>query len=514
MKPLRPVLALRGAAAALVALVALVALTAGAVASPAAAQAVELRGRGDIENDTFLRRLIDRGDWTLVARDTLLRHNDTIPGMVVIAGVTVRIEGVITGDLVIVDANVFLRPSARVLGDVRNIGGGLYASELATVAGGTRSEPNAPYRVLQRDDGTVTVQGVLRPDLFVTDGLFGLRAPTYDRVDGLMLGLGAAYLLPRVGSVEPRVRGRVEYRSQRGVITGGAELDLPRGRSAVTVGAERTTLTNERWIQTDVENSITYFLGASDRRDYYEADRVYLELRSVLEAGPRNTTVFLRGQLEDGRTLGAGAPWTIWGSPRQDNMVIADSRIASALAGLTVDWSQAQHEATISGVLEVAGRQLDGEHAFKAFVTDVDWAMAGFRDHTLAIRSHVRAPLPGTRSLPPQRWSFVGGTGTLPTFHTAAFRGDRVAFVETLYSIPTRVQLRFIGSPDFEVLHAAGMAWTADGDAGLEQNIGAGLRFAILSARVLVDPRHTGSDRLRFVVDLEMPRPRRPWHPE
>jgi hypothetical protein len=513
MKPLRP-LPNRGAATTALAAIAAAAIAASAVATPLGAQAVELRGRGDIENDTFVRRLIDRGDWTLVARDTLLRHNDTIPGTVLIAGATVRIEGVIMGDLVAVDANVFLRPSARVLGGVRNIGGGLYASELATVQGGTRSEPNAPYRVLQREDGTVVIQGVLRPELFVTDGLFGLRAPTYDRVDGLTLGLGAAWLLPRLGRVEPRVRGRIEYRSQRGAITGGAELDLPRGRTAITVGAERTTLTNERWIQTDVENSATYFLGASDRRDYYEADRGYVELRSVLEEGPRNTTLFLRGQLEDARTLAAGAPWTVWGTPRPDNIVIDDGRITSVMAGISVAWSQPRHEATLSGALEVAGRHLDGEHAFKAFVTDIDWAMAGLRDHTLAIRGHVRGPLPGTRSLPPQRWSFVGGTGTLPTVHAAAFRGDRVAFVETRYSMPTRLQIRFMGSPDLEVLHAAGMAWTASGDAGLEQNIGAGLRFAILSTRVFIDPRRTGSDRLRFVVDVEMPRPRRPWHPE
>jgi hypothetical protein len=487
-----------------------------AAALPAAAQPVELRGRGDIDNDTFLRRLIDSGAYTLISRDTLLRHADTIPGTALVAGATVRIEGVITGDLVIVDANVFLRPSARILGGVRNIGAGLYPSELATVMGGTRSEPNAPYRVVEREDGTVVILGVLRPDLLVREGLFGIRAPTYDRVDGVTLGLGAAYLLPRVGRIEPRVRGRVEYRSQRGVITGGAALELARGRTELAAGAERTTITNERWIQTDFENSVTFLLGASDRRDYYEADRAFVELRRVLETGPRTTTLHLRGQVEDGRTLRAGSPWTFWGTPRPDNIAIDDGRITSASGNVTVEWAQPQHAATISAGMEVAGSILDGTRSFNAFVADIDWAMAGLRDHTLAIRSHVRGPLPGTDSLPPRRWSFVGGTGTLPTFHTARFRGDRVAFVETRYAIPTRLSIRFAGSPDLEILHAAGMAWSHGENPDLEQNIGAGLRFSILSARIFLDPGASGraGDRLRFVVDFEMPRPRHPWLPE
>jgi hypothetical protein len=83
-------------------------------ASGALAQRVELRGRGDVDTDIFLRRLINSGAYVLIARDTLLSHNDTIPGTALVAGSTVRIDGVVAGDLIAVDANVFLRPTARV----------------------------------------------------------------------------------------------------------------------------------------------------------------------------------------------------------------------------------------------------------------------------------------------------------------------------------------------------------------------------------------------------------------
>jgi hypothetical protein len=481
-------------------------------ASGALAQRVELRGRGDVDTDIFLRRLIDSGAYVLITRDTLLSHSDTIPGTALVAGSTVRIDGVITGDLVIVDANVFLRPGARVLGAVRNIAGGLYASELATVQHGTHSRPNAAYVVRELEDGTVVLQGLTHRSVLVTDGLFGLRAPTYDRVDGLSVGLGAGYLLPRLGRVEPVLRGRVEYRSQRGVLTGGAGLELERGRSTVAAGVERTTMTNERWIQSDWVNTATYLLAANDRRDYYEADRGFVELQRVLEEGPRTTTALLRGQVEDARTLHAGTPWTLFGTPREDNIEVADGRIASVTAAAVMEWRLPLHVIRVHGSVEAAGGVLDGEHSFNAYVADMKWAMSTFRDHTLSLRGHAQGPLPGTRSLPPQRWSFVGGTGTLPTFGIAEFRGDRVALLETRYSVPTPLRVRFAGAPDVELLHIVGMAWTADDTQSLEQNVGAGLRFSLLSVRAIVDPARAG--RVILSLGLELPRPRYPWLPD
>jgi hypothetical protein len=322
--------------------------------------------------------------------------------------------------------------------------------------------------------------------------------------------VGAGYLLPRMGRIEPVLRGRVEYRSQRGAFTGGLQLELPRGRTGITVGAERTTITNERWIQGDFANSVTFLLASSDRRDYYEADRGWVEARRVLEAGARTTSVLLRGQVEESRTLRAGTPWTLFGTPRAENLAVAPGRITSVIAAAAVEWVQPQHMLRSGGALEFAGTQLRGQHAFNAWIADLDWAMAAFRDHTLALRGHARGPLPGTRELPPQRWSFVGGTGTLPTFQMAEFRGDRVALIETRYIVPLPLQVRFVGSPDLEFVHIAGMAWTAAEQRPLEQNLGAGLRFSLLSLRALVDPART--DRVRLSLNFGLPRPHYPWH--
>src|SRR5690606_20455824 len=77
----------------------------------------------------------------------------------------------------------------------------------------------------------------------VFDGFRGVRLPTYDRVDGLTLGVGAGILTPPVGPIEPLLRGWVEYRFERGEFTGGGEASATRGRTTLAVGAERTTAT-------------------------------------------------------------------------------------------------------------------------------------------------------------------------------------------------------------------------------------------------------------------------------
>ena len=476
------------------------------------AQTVTVRGRGDAENDRYLRRLVESGDYEVVARDTLIARNDTIHGTALVLGGTMRLEGVITGDLVLVDANVFVRPTARIMGDVRSIAAGLYYSELAAVIGTVHSEPNAPYRVEQSADGSLAILGTTAESALVLYGLRGAQIPTYDRVDGLTLSLAAGYLLPRVGDMEPIVRGHVDYRTERKVFTGGAELAAARRRTEVAVGAERTTATNERWIRSDLNNSISSLLQGKDRRDYYGADRGYVEVRRLLETGPRVTRAYARAQVEDADRLTAGNPWSVIGDFRSDNILVNESRITSAIIGGNSAWTLPQHVIEIDALAELATDIIGGDHSFARYAFDASWAMAALAIHTLRIQPHVPGPLPGTESLPLQRWSFIGGSGTLNTYDIAEFRGDRVAFVETEYSIPLprRLQVRLLGRPNFDLLHMAGMAWSGGESPAFEQNFGVRLRFNMLYLRAITHPSRF-SDDAEFSVGVSFPRSAYPW---
>ncbi len=482
-----------------------------AATSHAAAQQVERTGRGLHEYDEQLDRLL-AGSYTLVSENRLIENGETVQGTVLVAGATLRVNGTIDGDLWIVDANVFLRPTARVTGTVYNLGGGYFPSEQASVAA-VQDERFAPYEVERPEDGTLRIVGTRRRSAFVPDGFRGIRLPTYDRVDGLTLGVGGGFLTPPIGRIEPMLRGWVEYRFERGEFTGGGEASATRGRTTLAVGAERTTATQDRWIRGDLTNSISVLWDGDDHRNYYGSDRGWLEVRRALEQRPeRETDAFLRLQIEDASALAAGDPWMIRSPDSiRPNPAVPEIRLTSIVAGGLMSWQQSRLDAELEAEAEFAFDAFDGERSFNRFMINGAAAVPGLANHTISLQVHWRAPLPGTDSLPRQRWSMVGGSGTLPTFEIGEFQGDRVVFGEIRYMIPLPEYLRIplIGVPSFNLLHASGTAWTNEQARAVRHNFGAELRWPLFYGRILFDPEDIDEPKLN--VGVSFPKRSLPW---
>jgi hypothetical protein len=481
-------------------------LLAGALAAPAHAQRVQLVGRGDVEWDARLRDVVDRPGLTIMPHDTAIAPGQTIRGPVLAAGITMRISGTIEGDLIGVDANLFLRPGGRITGDVINVAGGYYPSEQGSVAGTVTSDPNAPYDV-ERDGDLFRIVGTESRSLLDLDGVFGFHPPGYDRVDGLNLAWGARYLLPRIGVVEPFVAGRIGYALEREQLQGGGEIGLRRRGTEVAFGAERWTFTNEEWIRNDLLNAWSTFSTGKDYRNYYEADRYYGEIRRILERGALAATARLRFQVEDATSLAAGDPYSLFDPDSiRSNPAINDGRITSAILGFRTDWLRADSELESDVRFEFAQDLLDGDFSFGGFFVDADYAMRAFANHTLEIETHLQGPLPGSDSMPRQRWSFVGGSSTLYTFEFNDFPGDRVAYVESEYFIPfsNRLRLPIVGVPTLGIFHHIGSGWSHGQSARFEQNVGARLLLFFVYLRAVVDP--TDFDSVEFGVGLTMPK--------
>jgi hypothetical protein len=481
-------------------------LAAVAHAAPVNAQRVEVVGRGDVTWDARLRELIRDDALTVLPNDTVIAPGQTIRGPVLAAGITIRISGTIEGDLIGVDANVFLRPGGRITGDVINVAGGYYPSEQASVGGTVTSDPNAPYDV-ERDGDLFRIVGTESRSLLELDGVFGFHPPGYDRVDGLNVAWGARYLLPRIGIVEPFVAGRIGYALERKELQGGGEIGLRRRGTEVAFGAERWTLTNEEWIRNDLLNAWSTFSTGKDYRNYYEADRYYGEIRRILERGSLAATARLRFQVEDARSLAAGDPYSLFEPDSiRSNPAIDDGRITSAILGFQTDWLRADSELESDVRFEFAQDFLDGDFSFGGFFIDADYAMRAFANHTLEIETHLQGPLPGSSSLPRQRWSFVGGSSTLYTFEFNDFPGDRIAYVESEYFIPfsNRLRLPVVGVPMLGVFHHIGSGWTEGQSARFEQNIGARLLLFVVYLRAVIDP--TDFDSAEYGVGITMPK--------
>jgi hypothetical protein len=94
---------------------------------------------------------------------------------------------------------------------------------------------------------------------------------------------------------------------------------------------------------------------------------------------------------------------------------------------------------------------------------------------------------------PPQRWSYLGGSGTLPTFDLLQFGGDELLFLEGRYTIPLGFfTLPLAGSPSLSLRHMLGSAGVGS-LPDLEQNLALRLQLAILRIEYVINPRN--SDR-------------------
>ena len=158
----------------------------------------------------------------------------------------------------------------------------------------------------------------------------------------------------------------------------------------------------------------------------------------------------------------------------------------------------------------MAGKAFGTDVSYNAYAAHALYAMKAIANHTLEIETTFRGPLPGTDSLPRQRWTFVGGSGTLYTYDIAEFPGDRVAFIETEYTIPFAQQftLPVLGAPRLKLIHNTGMAWSYGEKRGFEQNLGVRLQFAMAYVRYFYDP---SSGKGKFAANVSLPGKAYPW---
>ncbi|HEX6557822.1 MAG TPA: hypothetical protein VF021_00125, partial [Longimicrobiales bacterium] len=277
--------------------------------TPGRAQHVLVRGYGEADIDAMVRSALAANP-LIITRDTLIAAGDTLQRNIVVVKARFILEGTLLGDLTGLEANIYLRPNSRVRGHVLNVAGGLYPSELARL-GSVEDRPLAPYHVSRTEQGDFTLEGkVKRPALKL---LGGTAMPEYNRVDGLRLEVGPSFMLPPMAGVEPIVSGSIGYATERKDFLGRAQLLLKRGRSSLAFGwQDDITLTNEEWIRSRLKNSISTFWNGKDYRNYYAADREYLEFRRVLERGTRTSEYWLRGQNELASPLMTGDPFVLW----------------------------------------------------------------------------------------------------------------------------------------------------------------------------------------------------------
>jgi hypothetical protein len=476
--------------------------------APCVAQELRVEGEVDQPAVTLLREIAARGSYVVLTRDTLLPTGTRISGDLVIAA-DVRLEGAVAGNVAVLPGgDFFLRPGASVDGSAATLGGGLFLSANARV--GRRIELPAYVGTRLEYRGGAFVVHLTPPEappIFETGGVMGFGLPTYDRVNGVTLratGLARLY----ADTAAPALSATALYYTARETYGIEASLLFRLGtRHHLAFEAARHTATNDAWIRADVANSLAALSLRSDIRNYFAEEMVAVEVAREAPIGQGAGDGFvaprLRVSASRAESLPARDVWTQFGDEEwRENPAIDPGVIVSGVAGALAGWRGATTAFTGDATVEWAPPGA-GDFDFALLTLDGRWDMTALWSHTISVRGHFLHPL-GT-SAPRQRWSLLGGPGTLPTLEAGQLRGDHLVFVESSYTVPLPwIVLPLAGSPAFVARHALGSAWSSGGRTpDFHQNLGAGLAFPFLRVELFLDP--ADRDRLVPSVTVSLP---------
>lgn len=481
------------------------------LAAPLAAQRpVTISGDDHSAAAELARDIVARGNYLRFDRDTVLPATFHAPGDVVVFDADVRLEGTIDGRVAVIGGNFFIRPHAVVKGDIALLGGEVYGSALATT--GRVLETARGSRVAISGDSAMEDAGeysarIIEPAKASLVAFSPRQLPSYDRVNGLTLTVGAR-ILPTRNDSGPRIDLWGAYRFENpDQLGGGIRATVPLGvQNVQLVGeASRATRTNDAWQRGDLSNSFSVLVYGRDYRDYWDADQarvmVTRPVGKPLTAGeswlsPRGGVLWSRD-----RSLREHHVFSLWDSNDKDreNPPILDGTIVSAFGGAGL--RMVGRVSSFTGDVQVERSLSAPAEAFTQLVGDATYTTMPFRIHTLQVYLRGVTPLGG--DAPPQRYEILGGPTTLPTLAVGRYRGDHLAFADARYGIPLPVMLPFVGAPSLQLLYATGAAWTGDDSPRWTQNAGVGLLFALVSASLYVDP---SDPKPRFVFTAAVPR--------
>lgn len=463
------------------------ALAAAALPVRALGQEVVFRPRPDRPEERRLERFLERRDYRLWTRDTVLAAGDTVRGSVLVLEATVRSAAVVRGDVYVVGGDLFLRPDGRIEGDAVVLAGGYYASGLSTVTGETLYRPNLLLRVVPREGGYEIFHVAGEPERLTLDGLGGFHLPAYRRVDGWTLGWGAELRATEV-AWQPTLAVDVRFHTEGpDKLEGTVRNDWhPTGALRVGIEAGRRTRTNDEWIRGDVANTLSYFSGLGDFRNYFRSKRATFDIDWNYREG---FGASLALHAEEAETLSARPLAVLFEDDRdvRPNPAIDEGTIWSLEPSVSYRRRTVDSRLVARAGAEAADADAAGDFSFVLGEALVGWRRPGFAPgHRIELFGIGRVDVSGTA--PRQRWSAIGGTGTFPTLDVLQLRGPRLGFLSATYVVPLEsLRMAVLGAPRVFVRNALGSAWSEEDPAELEDNVVAGVRFVFVEAGVAVD---------------------------
>jgi hypothetical protein len=451
------------------------------------AQDVTLHGGERSEASEAVRRVLASPHVVRGGSGPLVLTSDSAySGGLLVLGRPTYLASSVHGDVVVVGADLFLRPGVAVQGRAVAIGGTVSGTTLGSVANGTLSLRDETYDLTREGDHYSLVHRELlaedREPVISLAGLQGFLTPSYDRVDGLSLPVGIA-IAPAGELIRLQLDGT--YRSRLGTVDPGAKLTIaPSSRFRLEARGSRTTRTNDDWIYSNLVNSITTFFAGTDTRNYFRSTGVDARAIFTIDRTSYIIEPYVGFRAERVRSISAtGDVWTMFGRDdslrtKRPNPFVQEGDIQSALAG--VEWQLPGEDVTGSGYLR-AEQSFDppaGSSDFFQFTFHGTVQFPTFGTQSLHVKVH--AVTSSGDVVPAARYAYLGGSGTLATLDLLEQGGSELLYVENRYLIPIeRFALPFVGTPILSIRDAFGSAGV-NSLPSFQHEVGAGLGVSVV----------------------------------
>lgn len=411
--------------------------------------------------------------------------DDTLTGSVVQVGGSLVVAGTVTGDVTGIDAEVFVRPGARVEGRLTVLAGAYYGTTMADLANAPVWLRDEPLRVVRAAPDRARIEHQVRGLGFPFEpkGLNGVTVDDYNGVDGFSFGLVAG-LKHLPGQPETELAGGPVFRTNRDEVGYRiAGLREFRGTGGLTVGGSvySVTASPQSWHRGTFSNALASLFLADDDKTWYEREGYSLWVERPFRY--ETVTVRARWRDDDFGILESETPFSFFGDDDdwRENPAIDDGE--GRALGVEATWDRRDDPD-----LPRSGWWVTGRYDHWGFGGDFefDFAQADARaylpvpggDRSFAsFRAVGGGRLGDPDTLAPQFWYRLGGGSTLPGYDSLEpiLTGDRMAFATVTFhhGIPTTSKL--MDRLYLVALATVGDAWFEDGEFEANTGVGAGI---------------------------------------
>ena len=408
-------------------------------------------------------------------------RDSTITSTLIVIGRPTFLASKVQGNVVVIGADLFLRPGAEITGHAVAIGGTVATTTLGRIEGRIESFQDETYDVTPQQGGYVLDYRSVRVTESIPAvqpaGIKGLLVPSYDRVDGLSLPVGA---LLTVGDRAIEIEPSVTYRSRLGTLDPAVDVRINSDGPVRFAGrAGYFTRSNDRWNYSDLVNSATTFFAGIDTRNYFRSKGSEGRIFGLITRPGHAFEAFAGGRYERVSPITAGGNvFSVKGRKSDEkilrvNPLVEVGSIGSGLLGAETHDTTGLVTSRLRAELEQSFRTVTGTTNFTQLTLDGRLGFPTFGTQSLYFRAHGVATAGDSVAL--ARYAYLGGSGTLPVVELLELGGTELLFLESRYMIPLdRVILPLVGSPVVTLRHIMGAAGVRRLPS-LEQEIGVGL---------------------------------------